>query len=393
MSPRTPFRVVVVGGGVGGLEAVLALGEAGQALAVTLLAPNAQFVERPMSVAQIFSAGHAARVPVATIAGDSGAEVVVDTLGSVDTERHEVVTGSGERLAYDALLVAVGARPYAAVPGATLWTPDSTPEVMGGLLRDMEEHYSRRVAFVQPAAPSWLLPVYELALMAARDADAMNIDDAEVTVVVPDHAPLSVFGEQASAMVAAELQAAKVELRTGAGPRIERHGQSLVLGDGDQLAVDRVVALPALRGPSLAGLPCDDDGFLVAGEHGRVTAVPGVWAIGDGTNRRPKHGGLTIQEADNSARDILALALGRDAPEPCATMLRGMLLTGEARLWLQRELGGDDAGEAADYALWWPPSKIAGSRLGDYLEAPPAHVPDAHAVEAIVPRHYPAPIL
>ena len=51
MSSREPFRVIVAGGGVGGLEALLALGEAGEALDVTLLAPNAEFVERPMSVA------------------------------------------------------------------------------------------------------------------------------------------------------------------------------------------------------------------------------------------------------------------------------------------------------------------------------------------------------
>ena len=194
-------------------------------------------------------------------------------------------------------------------------------------------------------------------------------------------------------MVAAELQAAKVELRVGAGPRIERHGQTLMLGDGERLPVDRVVALPALRGPSLAGLPCDDDGFLVTGERGRVTGVPGVWAIGDGTNGLLKHGGLTAQQADLAARDILAQALRRDAPEPHAPVLRGMLLTGEARLWLQRELGGD-AGEAADFALWWPPSKIAGSRLGDYLAVPPqTPVPGAHAVDTIVPRYYPTPIL
>jgi NADPH-dependent 2,4-dienoyl-CoA reductase/sulfur reductase-like enzyme len=49
---QEPFRVVIAGGGVGGLEAALALGEAGQALDVTLLAPNAEFVERPMSVAE-----------------------------------------------------------------------------------------------------------------------------------------------------------------------------------------------------------------------------------------------------------------------------------------------------------------------------------------------------
>ena len=124
---KKPFRVVIAGGGVGGLEAALALGEAGQALDVTLLAPNAEFVERPMSVAEPFAAGHSARVPVATVAHDSGATLIVDSLSAVDPERHTVTTGKGQQLTYDALLIAVGAEPYAAVPGAKMWTHDSSP--------------------------------------------------------------------------------------------------------------------------------------------------------------------------------------------------------------------------------------------------------------------------
>ena len=394
MSRHEPHRVLIVGGGVGGLEAMLALGEAGRALDVTLLTPDADYVERPMSVAEPFAAGHSARVPVAAIAADCGATVVQDVMRRVEAEQHVVVTGQGTRLPYDALLIAVGARPYAAVPGATLWTPDATPEIMGGLLRDMEEHYSRRVAFVQPAAPCWPLPVYELAMMCARDVYAMNIDDAEVTVVIPDQAPLIAFGAQASALVADELQAARVTVRAGAGPRIERRGLTLALGDGDALTVDRVVALPGLRGPAIAGLPCDEDGFLVVDERGRISGVPSIWAIGDGVNGLVKHGGVTAQQADLAARDIVARALGREAPEPHPPVLRGMLLTGGARLWLQRDLDGVDPGQSADYALWWPPSKIAGSRLGDYVSVPPeTHGPGGHAVETIIPRHYPAPIL
>jgi sulfide:quinone oxidoreductase len=85
---------------------------------------------------------------------------------------------------------------------------------------------------------------------------------------------------------------------------------------------------------------------------------------------------VTAQQADLAARDIVARALGREAPEPHAPVLRGMLLTGESRLWLQRDLDGDDPGQSADYALWWPPSKIAGVHLAPYLDELPAAEPD-----------------
>ena len=103
-------HVLIAGGGVAALEAMIALHElAGERVRVTLLAPEADFVYRPMSVAEPFCLGHADRHPVAEIARDFGAEVVCDSLGSVDADAGTVSTGAGETIAYDSLLIAVGA--------------------------------------------------------------------------------------------------------------------------------------------------------------------------------------------------------------------------------------------------------------------------------------------
>lgn len=124
----------------------------------------------------------------------------------------------------------------------------------------------------------------------------------------------------------------------------------------------------------------DRVGFLTnQTQRGRVT---GVRAIGDGTNHVLEQGGLTAQEADLAARAIVARALGRDAPNATAPVLRGMLPTGKARLWLQHDPGDADDGLAADDALWWPPSRIAGSRLGGYLTEPQQD----HTAGADVPK-------
>ena len=63
-----PYRVLVAGGGVAGLETVLALRElAGARVSVTLLAPEPDFVYRPQSVRgleDVYTAGDAVEYPI-----------------------------------------------------------------------------------------------------------------------------------------------------------------------------------------------------------------------------------------------------------------------------------------------------------------------------------------
>ena len=76
-STHTPFRVLIVGGGVAGLEAALALRDlAGERVATTLLAPAAEFVYRPMRVREPFGYSEARHYPLDEISRDIGVELV-----------------------------------------------------------------------------------------------------------------------------------------------------------------------------------------------------------------------------------------------------------------------------------------------------------------------------
>src|SRR5919199_5720279 len=79
------LRVLVAGGGVVGLETLLALRDlAGERVRCTLLTPEREFVYRPMAVAEPFSRGRAARHRLDAIARDLGAELVPGRLAAVD---------------------------------------------------------------------------------------------------------------------------------------------------------------------------------------------------------------------------------------------------------------------------------------------------------------------
>src|SRR5438105_981046 len=93
----SPHRVVVAGGGVAGLEAVLALhAQTAGRVQTTLLEPSIELVDRPMLVARPFAAGRAERTPIARILGPTGATHLRESLASVDTAARTVTTDAGE---------------------------------------------------------------------------------------------------------------------------------------------------------------------------------------------------------------------------------------------------------------------------------------------------------
>ena len=199
----------------------------------------------------------------------------------VDDDAGRVRLEGGGTRAFDALLVAPGGRAVAGVEGATTWWPSGDSETYGGLLRDLEEGYAKRLAIVVPPGAVWPLPAYELALMTAGEAREMGQDDVGITVVTPEHAPLSLFGEEASEAVAGELHWAGIDLKTGAVARKE--GDGLVLEpSGERLDVQRVFAVPRIVGPAIDGLPTDDEGFIVADDEALVEGCRRTWAAGDG---------------------------------------------------------------------------------------------------------------
>src|SRR5271166_5785013 len=105
------LRVIVAGGGVAALETVLALADlASEHTDVTVLAPNEEFVYRPMTVREPFAYGSARRYPLEPIVRDAGATLVSDELAFVDPAKQTIHTKSGDSIEYDALMLALGAK-------------------------------------------------------------------------------------------------------------------------------------------------------------------------------------------------------------------------------------------------------------------------------------------
>jgi sulfide:quinone oxidoreductase len=342
------LRVLIAGGGPAAVEAVLTLHEHAPDVAVELLSPETELVYRPLSVVEAFATSGLRRYPLSELER-FGVTLRRGRLAGVDADAREAVTDAGERLAYDALLVAIGVRYRPAIDHAITFTGPEQIEQMHGLIQDVEGQYSHRVAFFAPPQARWTLPLYELALQTAQRATDMSVHGLELSLVTHEPAPLNVFGLSA------------VDL---AGELLDKAGITFVSSDAPPEA-DRIVALGVPEAPAIPGLP---PGFLRAGDDGAVEGVPGVWAAGDVTDRELKQGGLAAQQAAAAAISIAAATGAGGGADPPSAVLRAMLIAGRQAYFLRRRLDGIDPGQASHRALWWPPSKIAGERLSPFLD-------------------------
>jgi sulfide:quinone oxidoreductase len=384
-SVREPAKVLIAGGGVTGLEALLALRDlAPDRVTVTLVAPRPDFIYKPLTVQEPFGAEAAARFELAPLVTEAGGTFLQRGLSSIDAKQRHALLDDDTEFDFDAAIVCVGAKPRVAFGHAATLRTSGDPIDIDALLRQAAEHESKRIAFVLPPTGSWPLPVYELALMAQQRARSLSID-VFLTIVTPEPEPLFVFGRPASDAIASMLSSRGIEIRTGVRAAEDAAG-SLVLEPGhEQLPTGAIVALPELHGPAVPGLPADEGGFIPIDEHARVPGTTGVYAAGDGTNFPVKHGGLGAQQADAAAEQIAADAGASIEPQPFHPVIRGKLITGDETLSLQTDIGGG-GGEGATSldSLWWPPQKIAGKYLSAMLAGDEPHdlgPPPDHGIE------------
>ncbi len=371
-----PMRVLVAGGGVAGLEAVLALEALARDLVqVELIAPGREFVHRPMLVAEPFGAAEVLRLDLEEVLGDAGARYRQDALVSVSPAERTIATASGDQLAYDALLLAVGARPRESVPGTLTFSGAAERREFAAVLKRLGRRGARRLAFVVPRGVTWSIAAYELALLTAAERDARRLPDVELAVVTHESGPLGVFGPAISQLVAARLAESGIELITGSvAERVD--GGALILGSGDRFEADAFVALPALEVAPIPGIPQRTGGFIQTDARMNVSGLSSVWAAGDATWFPVKQGGLATQQSDAACRAIAAAAGAHVPIEPFQPILRAALITGDAPEFARSDLSQRERGEASSArSLWWPPTKIAGSYLGPYIAAKVAAEP------------------
>ena len=378
------LRVVIVGGGVAALETALALAElARERTDVTVIAPNSEFVYRPMVVREPFAYAAARRYPLAPLVSHAGATLLSGELAWIDPVNKTIHTKADKQIEYDALVLALGATITKRYPHALTIDDRDLDETLHGLIQDIEGNFIHKLAFVAPGRMAWPLPLYELAMMTAGRAYDMQIE-LETTLVTPEDSPLAIFGSAASGAVAELLASAKVEVLSSAYAEVPSSGKVLINPGERRLEVDRVIALPELYGPVLRGVPLGENGFIRVDPYCRVPDVEGIYAAGDATDFPIKMGGIGSQQADVAAQSIAALAGASVTPERFNPAIHGMLMTHEEPRYLTAHITGGHgfSSEITDTPTWSPPSKIVAKYLAPYLHEQDRKSPSQASISA-----------
>ena len=389
--------VCVVGAGTAGLEGLLAARERlGGNAELLLIAPEREFRYRPMSRDSLFRPAAERSLAVADLVAEAAATWVEDQARAVHEAERTVLTRDGDTVVFDFLLLAVGARPRRALRRGYVWVRGGDPRFLDEILQGIASGDVRNVGVAVPRGARWPIPAYELALILAWSAAPT---DARVTLLTVEERPLSMLGPIATETVVRQLDAAGVEVITGVevvveGPEGDGEESAAVevtavpeqpadevdalfgrpsdparegIDAGASRRFDRLISLPTVAGPFLAGTPHDAAGFVEVDETLRACGSERVWAAGGCIASALEHSALSAQQADAAISAIAAaVATGSEgllgAPE-----VTGIVLSGQRDRWLAENPVGTRG--PSTRCLWWPPGRAVGRVLAHRIAA------------------------
>ncbi|HEX6179366.1 MAG TPA: FAD-dependent oxidoreductase [Thermoanaerobaculia bacterium] len=313
---RGPANVVIVGAGAAGLNVATTLRTEGYEGPIVLVSADDDLPYDKPNLSKDFLAGSAPAewIPLRTRSDYEDQRIDLrlgEAVVSVDTTTKRITLSSGERLSFDALVLAMGAEPRRlSIPGAErllyLRTWRDAREIMD------RANGARRVAVVGSS------------FIGLEVAASLRQRGLEVAVASQDRVPLErVLGSELGKHIQTIHERHGVQFHLGRDiAAVDVSG--VILADGTRLDADLVVAgvgvTPAIELAKSAGLEIENG--VVVNEF-LETSVRGVYACGDiaafpdarsGQRIRVEHWVVAGRQGQTVARNLLGAREPYTAP-------------------------------------------------------------------------------
>jgi sulfide:quinone oxidoreductase len=286
-------HIAVLGGGIGGVEAAIALRK--EKYAVTVISARDFLFVAPLAI-WIPTGGASVEeisIPLAEVARAHCFDVVVGEIRQIDPAHHRVLYADDRwSEPFDALLIAAGAtklRPPGVEHTLSICSTPAEVTQIRDRLDALMQRGSGRLAIGFGGNPSDTSavrggPVFELAfninhLLAERGLR----DRFEITFFAPMESPGARLGEKAVRAIG-ELFG-QIGIATKFGTKISGFTAGGVrFADGTELAADLTLFTPGLAGHPMfaaSGLPVNAAGFVKITQECQVPGHEWIFAVGD----------------------------------------------------------------------------------------------------------------
>jgi sulfide:quinone oxidoreductase len=317
-------RVLILGGGFGGLSAAHALKQAAPEADVSLVDRSPEFV---MGLRKLWmldgrsATGEGTRPR--TLLDHFGIRYLQGSVDSIDPGARRVVV-DGNDLACDFLIVGLGAegRPDL-IPGQLDGNPNLyTFEGAAEAASRIKETRAGRIVIVIAGVPIKCPPApYEAALIIdALLRDTQRRNDVHIEVITPQ--PMSIPAAGVVACNSVESQLADRDIGFRPKAKIERIEPGNVVIEGETVTAELLIVVPPHRPPQVvanSGL-AQDTPWVEVNPETLATSFDGVYAIGDVTEMKtgaglpfPKAGVFAERHGEVVAANIAAQITGAAA--------------------------------------------------------------------------------
>ncbi|MUL49368.1 NAD(P)/FAD-dependent oxidoreductase [Mycobacterium sp. CBMA293] len=338
-------KLVILGAGIGGLSVVKELAESGVALDDL----DITIVDEDFSHFLGFTLPWVLRgwrqqgsVPIEpTVSALSGVNTVTGTVAGIDHAARTVTLVDGTEIAFDALIIATGARNVIdKIPGlqnavdAGIAVHYYSAEAAAAAHDALNRFAGGKLVFLVTSLP-YRCPVapYEGALLAAdllRDNGYR--ESTEITVYTPEKQPMPSAGPYAGVELVEMLGTNNIAFHgEHAVERIDTAQKMLHFADGAVAEFDLLVFVP----PHEPAVTIDGKGWLAVDTE-MATGYPGIYAIGD-TAAVTAESGRTVPKAAIFAKNGAKTA-ARNALHFLGIVDDGAALSGEGYCYI--DVGG-----------------------------------------------------